>query len=141
MGEMITTTYSFVATALSLRWNSTKSVFVTIDPNFLNLDPAMVEAAFTSGSMANLLVHCYGITCDVNAIQAIASEPHLKVIDDTAHAFGLSCHGGSVLNHGDPSVVSFHVTKLFNTFEGGDWLPIWEDEADDRPAQEFRFCR
>jgi dTDP-4-amino-4,6-dideoxygalactose transaminase len=68
---------------------------------------------------AILAVHCYGHPCDVDAIQEIADTYNLKVIYDAAHAFGVKCHCGSVLNHGDLSVLSFHATKVFNTFEGG----------------------
>jgi len=64
-------------------------------------------------------VHCYGHPCDVDAIQRIADTYNLKLIYDAAHAFGVECHCGSVLNHGDLSVLSFHATKVFNTFEGG----------------------
>ena len=64
-------------------------------------------------------VHCYGHPCDVEAIQKIADNYNLKVIYDAAHAFGVQCHDGSILNHGDLSVLSFHATKVFNTFEGG----------------------
>jgi dTDP-4-amino-4,6-dideoxygalactose transaminase len=118
-GEVITTPYSFVATAHSLLWNNITPVFVDIDPHTFNLDPAKVVAAITERTTAILPVHCYGVPCDVDAIQAIAVEYSLKVIYDAAHAFGVNCHCGSVLNHGDLSVLSFHATKVFNTFEGG----------------------
>jgi dTDP-4-amino-4,6-dideoxygalactose transaminase len=118
-GEVITTPYSFVATAHSLLWNGIKPVFVDVDPNTLNLDPARIEAAITPQTTAIMPVHCYGHPCDVNAIQKIADNYNLRVIYDAAHAFGVQCHCGSVLNHGDLSVLSFHATKVFNTFEGG----------------------
>lgn len=118
-GEVITTPYSFVATSHSLLWNGIKPVFVDIDPNTLNLDPARIEAAITPLTTAIMPVHCYGYPCDVDAIQKIADNYNLKVIYDAAHAFGVQCHCGSVLNHGDLSVLSFHATKVFNTFEGG----------------------
>ena len=118
-GEVITTPYSFVATAHSLLWNGIKPVFVDIDPVTLNLDPKKIEAAITPQTTAILPVHCYGRPCDVDAIQKIADNYNLKVIYDAAHAFGVHCHCGSVLNHGDLSVLSFHATKVFNTFEGG----------------------
>lgn len=118
-GEVITTPYSFVATAHSLLWNGIKPVFVDVDPNTLNLDPAKIEAAITPNTTAIMPVHCYGHPCDVDAIQKIADNYNLKVIYDAAHAFGVQCHCGSVLNHGDLSVLSFHATKVFNTFEGG----------------------
>lgn len=118
-GEVITTPYSFVATAHSLLWNGIKPVFVDVDPNTLNLDPAKIEAAITSQTTAIMPVHCYGNPCDVDAIQKIADNYNLKVIYDAAHAFGVKCHCGSVLNHGDLSILSFHATKVFSTFEGG----------------------
>ena len=64
-------------------------------------------------------VHCYGIPCDVEEIQEIADKYKIKVIYDAAHAFGVECDCGSLLNHGDMSVLSFHATKVFHTFEGG----------------------
>ena len=118
-GEVITTPYSFVATSHSLLWNGIKPVFVDIDPNTLNLDPSKIEAAITPQTTAIMPVHCYGHPCDVDAIQKIADNYNLKVIYDAAHAFGVQCHCGSVLAHGDLSVLSFHATKVFNTFEGG----------------------
>jgi dTDP-4-amino-4,6-dideoxygalactose transaminase len=118
-GEVITTPYSFVATAHSLLWNGIRPVFVDIDPQTLNLDPARIEAAITPQTTAIMPVHCYGRPCDVDRIQAVADTYGLKVIYDAAHAFGVNDDGGSVLNHGDLSILSFHATKVFNTFEGG----------------------
>ena len=118
-GEVITTPYSFVATAHSLLWNGIKPVFADIDPNTLNLDPAKIEAAITPQTTAIMPVHVYGHPCDVEAIQKIADNYNLRVIYDAAHAFGVQDQGGSVLRHGDLSVLSFHATKVFNTFEGG----------------------
>lgn len=118
-GEVITTPYSFVATAHSLLWNGLKPVFVDIDPNTLNMDPSKIEAAITPQTTAIMPVHCYGNPCDVKAIQAIADNYNLRVIYDAAHAFGVQDDEGSILRHGDLSVLSFHATKVFNTFEGG----------------------
>ncbi len=118
-GEVITTPYSFVATAHSLLWNNLKPVFVDIDPATYNLDPAKIEAAITPATTAIMPVHCYGTPCDVEATQRIADVYGLKVIYDAAHAFGVTYKGNSVLAHGDLSVMSFHATKVFNTFEGG----------------------
>lgn len=118
-GEVITTPYSFVATAHSLLWNGIKPVFADIDPVTLNLDPSKIEAAITPQTTAIMPVHCYGHPCDVDAIQKIADNYNLKVIYDAAHAFGVKDARGSVLNYGDLSVLSFHATKVFNTFEGG----------------------
>ena len=118
-GEVITTPYSFVATAHSLLWNGIKPVFVDVDPNTLNLDPRNIEAAITPHTTAIMPVHCYGHPCDVESIQKVADTYGLKVIYDAAHAFGVQYQGGSLLNHGDLSVLSFHATKVYTTFEGG----------------------
>ena len=118
-GEVITTPYSFVATAHSLLWNGIKPVFVDVDPVTLNLDPARIEAAITPQTTAIMPVHVYGRPCDVDAIQKIADTYNLRVIYDAAHAFGVKYRGRSVASHGDLSVLSFHATKVFNTFEGG----------------------
>lgn len=118
-GEVITTPYSFVATSHALLWNQLTPVFVDIDPVTLNIDPSKIEAAITDKTTAILAVHCYGTPCDVEAIQAIADKHGLKVIYDAAHAFGVEDAGGSILRHGDLSILSFHATKVFNTFEGG----------------------
>jgi dTDP-4-amino-4,6-dideoxygalactose transaminase len=118
-GEVITTPYSFVATAHSLLWNGIKPVFTDIDPVTLNLDPDRIEAAITPHTTAIMPVHCYGRPCDVDAIQRIADNYNLRVIYDAAHAFGVRCQSESVLRYGDLSVLSFHATKVFTTFEGG----------------------
>ena len=118
-GEVITTPYSFVATAHSLLWNGIKPVFVDIDSETFNLDPAKVEAAITPQTTAIMAVHCYGNPCDVEALQRIADNYNLRIIYDAAHAFGVRDQGGSILRYGDLSTLSFHATKVFHTFEGG----------------------
>jgi dTDP-4-amino-4,6-dideoxygalactose transaminase len=118
-GEVITTPYSFVATSHSLTWSNLTPVFVDIDPATFNIDPSKIEAAITKNTTAILAVHCYGIPCNTSSIDKIAKHYNLKVIYDAAHAFGVSDDGGSILRHGDTSVLSFHATKTFNTFEGG----------------------
>jgi dTDP-4-amino-4,6-dideoxygalactose transaminase len=118
-GEVITTPYSFVATAHSLLWNGIKPVFADIDPDTLNLDHRKIEAAITPQTTAIMPVHVYGNPCDVEAIQKIADNYNLRVIYDAAHAFGVRTSNGSLLKHGDLSALSFHATKVFNTFEGG----------------------
>lgn len=90
-----------------------------IDPNTFNIDPKKIEAAITPKTSAIMPVHCYSNPCDVEAIEAIADKHGLKVIYDAAHAFGVNYKGQSLLNYGDLSILSFHATKVFNTFEGG----------------------
>lgn len=118
-GEVITTPFSFVATAHSLLWNGLTPVFVDIDPATCNLDPEKIEQAITTRTTAIMPVHCYGTPCNVERIQQIADTYGLKVIYDAAHAFGVRYKGESILTHGDLSVLSFHATKVYNTFEGG----------------------
>lgn len=118
-GEVITTPYSFVATSHTLLWNGLTPVFADIDPETFNIDPRRVEELITPHTTAIMPVHCYGIPCEMKKIQQIADAYGLKVIYDAAHAFGVRQDGVSILNQGDLSVLSFHATKVFNTFEGG----------------------
>ncbi len=118
-GEVITTPYSFVATAHALLWNGIKPVFADIDSHTLNLDPNRIEAAISPQTTAIMPVHCYGRPCDVDAIQRIADIYNLRVIYDAAHAFGVRSTSESLLTCGDLSILSFHATKVFTTFEGG----------------------
>lgn len=118
-GEVITSPYSFVATAHAMMWNGIKPVFADIAPGSFNLDPARIEAAITADTSAIMPVHCYGRPCDSEAIDAIARRHGLKVVYDAAHAFAVRQDGTSILRQGDLSVLSFHATKVFNTFEGG----------------------
>lgn len=118
-GEVITTPYSFVATAHSLLWNNLTPVFCDIDPDNFSIDPEKIESLITPRTTAILPVHCYGYACDIERIKDIADRYGLKVIYDAAHAFGVNKNGLSLLNGGDLSVLSFHATKIFNTIEGG----------------------
>lgn len=118
-GEVITTPYTFVATAHSLLWNNLTPVFADIDPKTCNLDPTAVERAITSKTTAVLPVHCYGNPCDTKAFQQIGDQYGLKIIYDAAHAFGVFDDGRALCSHGDLAILSFHATKIFNTFEGG----------------------
>ena len=118
-GEVITTPYSFVATTHSIWWNGCKPVFVDIDPATGNIDPDKIEAAITPKTTAIMPVHVYGKPCDVRRIKDIADKYGLKVIYDAAHAFGVEVDGESILTAGDMSTLSFHVTKVYNTLEGG----------------------
>lgn len=118
-GEVITTPFSFVATTHALWWNNIKPVFVDIEPDTFNLDPQKIEAAITPRTTAILPVHVYGNPCKVNDIEEIATRYGLKVIYDAAHAFGVKINNTSIANFGDLIILSFHATKVFNTFEGG----------------------
>jgi dTDP-4-amino-4,6-dideoxygalactose transaminase len=118
-GEVITTPYSFVATTHAVKRAQLSPVFVDVQPHDLNIDPVGVEAAITQRTSAIVAVHCYGNPCDVEALEQIASRHKLALIYDAAHAFGVRYRGRSLLRWGDFAALSFHGTKIFNTFEGG----------------------
>ena len=118
-GEVITTPYSFVATSNIIEWCGLKPVFVDVSERDFNIDPDAIRSAITENTSAILGTHCYGNPCDVQAIEEISKEYDLPVIYDGCHAFGVRHLGQSLLNYGDFAVVSFHATKVFNTFEGG----------------------
>lgn len=118
-GEVITTPFTFIATANIIRWERCTPVFVDIDPDTWNIDPALIEAAITPQTRAILPVHVFSAPCDVQAIKAVADRHRLKVIYDAAHATAVDLDQRSVTMYGDVSCLSFHATKLFNTCEGG----------------------
>jgi dTDP-4-amino-4,6-dideoxygalactose transaminase len=118
-GEVITTPYSFVATTHALHWNGIKPVFCDIEESSFNIDPGKIEALITPRTTAILPVHIYGNPCNMEKIEEIANIYGLKVIYDAAHAFGVKKDGRTVLDGGDLTVLSFHATKVFTTFEGG----------------------
>jgi dTDP-4-amino-4,6-dideoxygalactose transaminase len=118
-GEIVTTPYSFAATAHAVKRSGMVPVFADVRPSDLNVDPERVEAAITPRTRAIVAVHCYGNPCDVEALEAIARRHRLKLIYDAAHAFGVTLRGRSLLAFGDFATLSFHATKCFNTFEGG----------------------
>lgn len=118
-GEVITTPFSFVATSHVLSWNDIKPVFVDIESEYLNIDPERIRAAITKDTTAIMPVHVFGNPCKTGQIETIATENKLSLIYDASHAFGVKLNISSILNYGDLSVLSFHATKAFNTFEGG----------------------
>jgi len=118
-GEVITTPYSFVATTNALWWNGIKPVFVDIEAEGFNLNPAKVEEAITDQTSAIMPVHVYGNPCNDRALRTITEKHTLKLLYDAAHTFGVKEKGESLAMMGDLSILSFHATKVFNTFEGG----------------------
>ena len=118
-GEVITTPFTFPATAHVLHWNRVAPVFADIDPVTLNIDPARVEEQIGPETRAILAVHVYGRACDTAAIETLADRHGLKVIYDAAHAFGVRQGGRSLTASGDISMLSFHATKVFTCMEGG----------------------
>lgn len=117
--EAISTPFTFIATASSLKWEGVQPVFADIDPKTWCLNPENIEAAITANTRAIVPVHVFGNACDVEAIDIIAQKHNLKVIYDASHAFGVNYKGESLLKHGDAATLSFHATKLFHSGEGG----------------------
>lgn len=117
--EAVTTPFTFIATASSLKWEGIQPVFSDIHPKTWCLDPVTIEAAITPNTRAIVPVHVFGNACEVESIDAIANKQNLKVIYDAAHAFGVKYKGESLLKWGDAATLSFHATKLFHTGEGG----------------------
>jgi len=119
-GEVITTPFTFIATASSLKWEGLDITFADIDPCTFNIAPETIEAKIKARHTSAIVpVHVFGNPCDVEKIDTLAKEHNLKVIYDAAHAFGVKYRGESILKWGDVSVLSFHSTKLFHTIEGG----------------------
>lgn len=116
-GEVVTTPFTFVATTHSLWWNDLNPVFADIEPDYLNLDPDRVDAAITEDTVGILPVHVFGRPCDVKRLQEIADEHNLRLVYDAAHTFGAKLNGRSLASYGEMSVLSFHATKVFNTFD------------------------
>jgi dTDP-4-amino-4,6-dideoxygalactose transaminase len=118
-GEVITTPFTSVATVQAIYWNGLKPVFADISVDDFNIDLKEIEKAITPATTAILPVHIFGNPCNVKRIDELARKYNLKVVYDAAHCFGVELDGTSVCNFGDLSVLSFHATKVFNTFEGG----------------------
>lgn len=118
-GEVVTTPFTFAATAHSLEWSNLTPVFCDIEEASMNMDPLKIEQLITHRTSAVLPVHIFGYPCDVKTIGNIAVKYGLKVMYDAAHAFGVEIDGIPVGTFGDISMFSFHATKIYHTLEGG----------------------
>lgn len=136
-GEIITTPFTWIATASAIIWERCTPVFVDIDSNTLNIDPQKIESKITNKTVAILPVHVFGNPCDVNHIEFIAKKHNLKVIYDAAHAIGSTYNGKSLLEYGDISTTSLHATKIYNTAEGGGC--VTNDDSINEKLKRIRF--
>ena len=118
-GKIITTPYSFVATANSILLSGLEPIFIDIEDDGFNIDPDLINEINDKDVSAILPVNVYGIPCNNERIEKIAKDKGLNVIYDSAHAFGVKKNGESILSWEDISTLSFHATKIFHTFEGG----------------------
>ena len=118
-GEVITSPFTFIATASTMAWQKLTPIFADINASTYNIEPEKITDMINQNTSAIVPVHVFGNPCEVDKITQIAEENELKVIYDASHAFGVKYKGESLLNHGDISTLSFHATKLFHTIEGG----------------------
>lgn len=136
--KVITTPFSFVATASSLLWDSINPFFLDIDSKTFNLNTKLIEKNIDSDTDAIVPVHTYGNACEIDSIQQIANRNNLRVVYDASHTFGVKYKNESILSYGDISTISFHATKLFHTIEGGA-LIVNDDELYDRAKKIINF--
>ena len=118
--EVITTPYTFTATAEVIRYLGAHPVFVDINPNTFNIDPDKIEAKITSKTKAIIPVHFAGLSCEMDKILAIAKKHNLKVLEDAAHSLPTRYKNKLIGTlESDITVFSFYATKTITTGEGG----------------------
>ncbi len=116
--EVITTPFTFIASANSILFTGAKPVFVDIDPETFNIDPRQVEKAITPRTKAIMPVHLYGYVCDMDALQAIADRHGLSIVEDACQAVGAAYHGQQAGSFGT-GCFSLYATKNVMSGEGG----------------------
>ncbi|MBN1855475.1 MAG: DegT/DnrJ/EryC1/StrS family aminotransferase [Dehalococcoidia bacterium] len=135
--EVITTPFTFIATAESIAKCGATPVFVDIEPGTYNINPALIEQHITPRTRALLPVHLYGQACDMTRIMAIARGNGLKVIEDCAQALGATWNGQRVGSFGDAGCLSFFPSKMLGAFGDGGLVVTYSDEV----AQQVRILR
>jgi dTDP-4-amino-4,6-dideoxygalactose transaminase len=121
-GEIITTPFTFIATASSIMWQKCKPIFVDIDPETYNIDSSKIEEYINENTTAIMPVHVFGNPCNIDKVERIAKKHDLKTIYDGAHAFGVKYKNKSIFSYGDVSIFSFHAAKIYHTIEGGGFV-------------------
>ena len=116
--EVITSPFSFIASADCVLYVGARTVFVDIEPDFFTIDPARVEERITKHTKAIIPVHLYGQPCDMDAIVEIAQNHHLAIIQDACQAHGATYKGRPIGLFGT-ACFSFYATKNMTTIEGG----------------------
>ncbi|MFW6194925.1 MAG: DegT/DnrJ/EryC1/StrS family aminotransferase [Chloroflexota bacterium] len=135
--EVITTSNTFVATAEAIRLAGARPVFVDVDPDTLNMDPALIEAAITDKTQAIIPVHLYGHPAPMRPIMEIARRRGLKVIEDACQAHGARYEGQRVGSLGDIACFSFYFTKNLGAY-GEAGMLVTNDDAAAEAARRFR---
>ncbi len=126
--EVITTPYTFFATAGAIHRVGAKCVFVDIEPGTFNINPALIEAAITPKTRAIIPVHLYGQCADMDAIMKIAKAHDLIVIEDAAQAIGAECNGRTACSIGDYGCTSFFPSKNLGAFGDAGLITANDDE-------------
>jgi dTDP-4-amino-4,6-dideoxygalactose transaminase len=135
--QVITTAFTFLATALAVLQNNAVPVFVDIDPRTYNIDPNRIEERITARTRAIIPVHIHGCPADMDPILAIARKHRLLVIEDAAQAHGCTYKGKKVGGIGDMGIFSFQASKNLPAGEGGMFVTN-RDELKER-ANRFRM--
>jgi len=117
--EVITSPFSFVASANCAIYEGATPVFTDIDPRTYNLDPAAVEAAITERTKAIVAVDIFGYPCELDPLLALCERHGLKLVEDACEALGARYRGRSIGSHGHPAVFAFYPNKQMTTGEGG----------------------
>lgn len=117
--EIITTPFSFVASANAILYVGAKPIFVDIEPVTYNIDPAKIEEKITKKTKAILVVHIFGQPCEMDPILKIAKKHKLKIIEDACESLGAKYKGKNVGTFGESAVFAFYPNKQITTGEGG----------------------
>jgi perosamine synthetase len=117
--EVIVPSFTFIAAANAIRYERATPVFVDIEPDTMNLDPARIEAAITARTRAILVVHTFGCPSDLSAMLEIAKRHQLFVVEDACESIGAEYDGRKVGTKGDAGVFAFYPNKQITTGEGG----------------------
>jgi len=118
-GVVITTPFTFAATTTALAWQGFTPRFVDIDRETFIMDPELASGQLRRDVVGILPVQVFGNPAGSRELAALANEGSRWAIFDSAHSFGVHVSGGSLFDFGDASILSFHATKSFHTFEGG----------------------
>jgi dTDP-4-amino-4,6-dideoxygalactose transaminase len=130
--EVITTTFSFFATAGSIARCGASPVFVDIDPETYNLDPALVEAKIGPRTKAIMPVHLYGQMTDMTPLMALAKKHGLRIIEDGAQSIGSKQDGKAACTIGDVGTLSFFPSKNLGAFGDAGMVVTNDDELADK---------
>jgi len=127
--EVVTSSFSFVASANAIRFTGATPVFAEVDPDTFNMDPEAVEAAITARTRAILIVDIFGYPAEVPALVDIARRHRLGVVEDACQAIDGEYDGRKLGTFGHPAVYGFYANKQLTTAEGGIVLTDDEDQA------------